>query len=170
MISSIIKKIKRLVGKENEEDMIHLRAIKYGIKFPSGFMYKHFKKHYEKRGNDWKVVDEFFQEAYNNKNSVSSRTTPFVLLEKIGNGNADEAKYILSYEAYFNYLGYRSSKKAIWAAVIAVGINVLVLFLSALAIYYSQKQDGFQGRTDCQSHFQKVFNSQKILHNKSGRP
>jgi len=129
---NFIKKNKKLVRASSEEDMIHLRAIKYGMNFPNGFMYEYFRKHYEDRTNDWKIVNEFFQEAYNNKNGGSSRTTPFVLLEKMGNGNADKSKYILSYEAYFNYLSFRNSKRAIWTAVTAILISVIIFSIGVL--------------------------------------
>ncbi len=62
----IIEKIKTLVKMDSGEDMIHLRAIKYGMKFPNGCMYKNFEDHYGRRPNDWKIVSEFFREAYNN--------------------------------------------------------------------------------------------------------
>ena len=59
----IVKKIKQLIKRDSKEDFIHLRAIEYGMNFQSGFKYEHFRKHYEERMNDWKIVDEFFQEA-----------------------------------------------------------------------------------------------------------
>lgn len=126
-----------MAKKDNGEDTIHLRAIKYGIKFPNGFMYPAIKYHYSKRPHEWMIVDEYLKEAWNNKNGISSGVTPFVLLEKMGNGNADQSKYTLSYEAYFSYLGYltlletrKNSKIVFWTALVAIFIGIISLIIS----------------------------------------
>jgi hypothetical protein len=124
----MLKKLKQLLRKVYlPEEAIHFRAIEYGKKFPNGFMYKDFKEHYRRRSNDWKIVDGFFKDAFFHKNMFS----PFVLLEQMGNQNYDESKYILSYEAYFNYLEYCSSRKVIIIAsfTLIVGIVSLIILL-----------------------------------------
>ncbi len=55
----------------------------------------------------------------------------------MGNQNADQSKYTLSYEAYFTYIGHLSSKRALKIAICAIIISILVL---GAAVYYSQKQ------------------------------
>lgn len=146
------------------ENTIQLRAIKYGIKYPNGFMYSDIKYHYSKRLSEWTVVDEYLNEAWNNKNGVFSRTTPFVLLEKLGNGNADQSKYTLSYEAYFNYLGYltllevrKSSQIAFWTAIAAILISIVSLFV---LIHYSLKQINSPTKMDS-VQFQELIQSSK---------
>jgi hypothetical protein len=151
-----------MVKRNKAEDTIHLRAIKYGIKFPNGFMYSDIKYHYSKRPSEWTIVNEYLNEAWNNKNSITGRVTPFVLLEMMGNGNADQSKYTLSYEAYFNYLGYltlletrKNSRIAFWTAFAAIFISVLSLIVS---IYYQKKQLNMPTKVN-QAQFQELIRS-----------
>ncbi|MFA5986669.1 MAG: hypothetical protein WC819_04975 [Parcubacteria group bacterium] len=146
--------LKKSYLKNKDEDLIHLRAIKFGMNFPNGFMYEHFKKRYEThRVNDWKIVDEFLQEAYNNKNGTSNRITPFVLLERGPNGNADTSKYILSYEAYFNYLAYRNAKRTIWIGVGAIIVSVVLSLLTFIDNTYEDNNN----KKDERYHYQNIF-------------
>lgn len=125
--------------KSKEEDSIHLRAIRYGVKYPNGFMYANVKHYYSKRLSEWAIVNEYLNEAWNNKNGVASRITPFVLLEKMGNGNADQSKYTLSYEAYFAYLQYRNAKNARFWSIIAIAIATLSILGSIIFSYLEIK-------------------------------
>jgi hypothetical protein len=126
------------MGKQrNIDDLIHLRAIEFGIKYPNGFMYEDIRKHYEKRGREWVIVDEFLNEAWNNKNGSVVRLTPYVLLEKLGNGNADQCRYTLSFEAYFSYLQYSNAKNARFWSIVGIGV-ALLLGLISIGISVSQ--------------------------------
>ncbi|GEM_PF-4745298 len=111
--------------KSKEEDSIHIRAIRYGVKYPNGFMYADIKHYYSKRLSEWAIVDEFLNEAWNNKKGVTNRITPFVLLEKMENGNIEQSKYTVSYEAYFAYLQYRNAKAARYWSIVAIVIAAL---------------------------------------------
>lgn len=113
---------------KKEEDTIHLRAIKYAMQFPNGFLYSDIQHHYSKRPSEWAIVDEYLNEAWNNKNSSATRITPFVLLQKIGNGNADQSKYTLTYEAYFAYLQFTNAKNARFWSIIAIIIAAISMF------------------------------------------
>lgn len=99
-------------GNDNKcvDELIHLRVIKFGMDHPRGFMYSEIKGSFKENSNDWAIVDEFLNEAWNNKYGNSARITPYVLLERLGNGNADQCKYTLSFEAYFSYLQYQNRK------------------------------------------------------------
>lgn len=119
------------MGKQrNIDELIHLRAIEFGIKRPNGFMYEDIRKHYEKSKSEWDVVDEFLNEAWNNKNGSIVRLTPYVLLEKLGNGNTDQCKYTLSFEAYFSYLQYSNAKDARCWSVVGIGVALLLGLIS----------------------------------------
>lgn len=153
-----------MATEKKNENTIQLRAIKYGIKFSNGFMYSDIQQHYRRRSSEWAIVNEYLNEAWNNKNGVFSRTTPFVLLEKLGNGNADQSKYILSYEAYFNYLGYlallevrKSSRIAFWTAIAAILISIVSL---VVLIHYSQKQINSPTKMDS-GQFQELLQASK---------
>ncbi|MFA6285158.1 MAG: hypothetical protein WC643_01350 [Parcubacteria group bacterium] len=123
---------------KKEEDSIHLRAVKYGYLHPNGFSYKGIAHHYSKRSAEWEVVKEFLHVARNNKDAGLNHITPFVLLQR--NGSAiDDSIFVLSYEAFFNYLDYlelqqarKSAKDANFYARIAIGIAALAFIMSAL--------------------------------------
>jgi len=161
IFKSIKKNYKRIFQRNKKEDTIHLRAIEYGMRFHSGFMYEYFRKHYERRDSDWRVVNEFFNEAYNNKNGLSSRVTPFVLLEKMGNGNCDQSKYILSYEAYFNYLAYRNSKISNRIAIFALSITVLFSMVSVLNVYKNNRQFDTNDRINKTEYRKDILNKDR---------
>lgn len=94
--------------KIGDEESIHLRAVRFGYEHRNGFLYSDIKAKYEThRKEEWKLVDEYLTEAYLNKEEGRNQTTPFILLEKRGNGNKDQCLYALSYEAYFHYLEYQ---------------------------------------------------------------
>ena len=161
--------------KSKEEDTIHLRSIRYGIKHPNGFMYSSIKKYYSKRLSEWAIVDEYLNEAWNNKNGVVSRITPYVLLDKMGNGNADQSKYTLSYEAYFAYLQYRNAKNARFWSIIAIVVATLSMlgsiFFSYLEIKLSKnKNDNWK---DASQHLKKYRQGEyffkKIPENKDNK-
>lgn len=126
------------IKQEKEEDSIHLRAVKYGYEHPNGFSYKSIAHHYSKRLAEWEVVKEFLHVARNNKDAGLNHITPFVLLQR--NGSAiDDSVFVLSYEAFFNYLDYlelqqarKSAKDANFYARIAIGIATLAFVMSAL--------------------------------------
>lgn len=129
-----------------DEESIHLRAVRFGYEHPNGFLFNDIKKKYAThRENEWKLVDEYLNEAFRNKREGRNQTTPFVLLEILGNGNVDQCKYVLSYEAYFHYLEYKelietrenaksAQKYALWAIVIAIVTLVFSIVFSTWSI------------------------------------
>ena len=114
------------------EDSIHLRAVRFGAEHQHGFTYAEIEKKYKThRPKDWKVVDEFLNEAVNNKSYKESvqRVTPFVVLDWGKNGN--DRVFILSYEAYFNYLDFlelvqarKNANSAFLTALVALAISI----------------------------------------------
>lgn len=146
-----------MIEKEKLEDSIHLRAIKYGRQYPNGFMYADIEHHYSRRREEWQIVKKFLHDAWNNYDQGISQITPFVLLEKMGNLSADNSKYTLSYEAYFNYLDYEELQQARYNAreaqrssTIAICIAIMSMIISgALSLWQinnpvSLDQDQYQ--------------------------
>ncbi|OGI16350.1 MAG: hypothetical protein A2Z52_00675 [Candidatus Moranbacteria bacterium RBG_19FT_COMBO_42_6] len=147
-----------------EENSIHLRAVKYGYQRPNGFMYDGIKKHYSKRPNEWGVVKKFLVDASENQRTGQNQNTPFILLERSGNLNYDQAKYTLSYEAFFNYLDYlelmearKNAQSAFQTAIIAITISVIAM---AVSIYYSIKQINSPVKIDV-GQYQKIIDTFK---------
>lgn len=125
-------------SKEKEEDSIHLRAVRYGYQRPNGFSYKEIEHHYSRRPAEWEVAKAFMQDARKNKDMGTHLTTPFMMLKAIGSTEAG-AKYTLSYEACFSYLGYlefvmarRNARTAFWTAIVAIVISAV----GALKVLY----------------------------------
>ncbi len=136
-IIKILHRLKKLLYRQKLEDSVHLRAVKYGYKKPSGFSYKEINKHYSKRPKDWTVVKEFLSVAHKNYHSGLNHTSPFMHLKCEGNKNIDLCRYVLSYEAYFNYFEYlelvearRNARNATIMAFISILIAVSAMFLS----------------------------------------
>lgn len=121
------------------EDIIHLRAVRFGALHPHGFSYQDIEKRYSKLPKDWEVVKTFLNDAWDNYHGNYHRPTPFQYFGKIEgmNGNADKSIYILNYEASFNFLDYmelietrENARNAHFYAVIAIGLNVITLGLT----------------------------------------
>lgn len=137
--------------KKRLEDSIHLRAVKYGVKYPHGFSIEQIRKWYEQRPQDWSVISEFLYAARKNKDAGFNLVTPFLLLEKKHGSAIDE--YMLSYEAYFNYLDYlelvearKNARSAKWYAIAAIAIAVVTTLVS---IHYSRKE--IQSQTEMET-------------------
>lgn len=125
-------------NQEKEEDSIHLRAVKYGYLHPNGFSYKAIAHHYSKRPAEWEVVKEFLHVAQNNKDAGLNHTTPYVLLHRYAT-SIEESVFVLSYEAFFNYLDYlelqqarKSAQDANFYARVAIGIATLAFIVSVI--------------------------------------
>ena len=133
------------MSKKKVEDSIHLRAVRYGVKYPHGFSFGKIEKWYKtERPNDWKVVRKFLLLALSNNDKALNQVTPYILLEKAEAGNEGTSQFILTYEAYFNYLNYlelvesrKNARGAFWIAFVAITISVVAMGAS---IYYSRKQ------------------------------
>lgn len=125
-------------------DGIHVRAVRYGYKKPNGFTYKEIQKWYKKRTEEWPVVDKFLNDAFNNYIVNTNRETPYILLEQLGNGNVDEAKYTLSYQAYIQYFQYEQLQQAKIDTRIAIFIAIFALVVTVIfsccSIYFSIRQ------------------------------
>lgn len=90
---------------EQIEDIIHIRAVRFGAMYPKGFLFKDIEKKYKThRKEEWEVVNEFLTEATNNKtpNATIQRVTPFIVLD--WGARPEERTYTLSYEAAFHYV------------------------------------------------------------------
>lgn len=120
------------------EDSIHIRMVRFATKFPHGFKYETIHKKYSKRDDDWAVIDKFLYVAYTNHKNDASLVTPFLWFsDDKGNGNYDTCSYILSYEAFFNFLNYKglvqarkNARVAEWSSAIAVAIAIVTLIVS----------------------------------------
>lgn len=135
-----------------EGDGIHVRAVRYGYERPNGFMYKEVEKWYNKRDKEWQIVKKFLNDAFDNFTRGLNRETPYILLEQLGNMNADESKFILSYQAYIQYFEYEElqqaredsklaqklSRKALFIAFLTL---VITFIASLVSIYISVKQN-----------------------------
>lgn len=115
------------------EDSIHLRAVRYGYKRPNGFLYKDIAEHYRRRKEEWEVVRKFLMDAWRNHTEGVNLNTPYSLLEK--KANIDDCPFILSYEAYFNYLDYlelvearKNARQAFWMSLVAILIALYGIF------------------------------------------
>ncbi|OGI26150.1 MAG: hypothetical protein A3J76_01740 [Candidatus Moranbacteria bacterium RBG_13_45_13] len=141
-----------------EGDGIHVRAVRYGYNRSNGFMYKEIEKWYSKRDKEWQIVKKFLNDAFDNFTRGLNRETPYILLEQLGNKNADESKYTLSYQAYIQYFEYeklqqakedtklamnlsqkalKTSNHTLWVAIITLVITFFALLFS---IYFSIRQ------------------------------
>ncbi len=145
---------------KEEEDSIHLRAVKYGYQRPNGFSYNDIQHHYSKRLVEWEVVRVFLYDARENKGAGGRNIpTPFLLLKTTGIP-VDTTTYTLSYEAYFIYLDYlelvmarKNARSAFWMAIIAIGISIAGMRIS---IYFSQKQIESPVKVDAEQ-YQKII-------------
>lgn len=150
--------------KKQEGDGIHVRAIYYGYKRPNGFSYSEIEKWYSKRDEEWQIVRKFLNDAHDNFTRGLNRETPFMLLEQMGNNNADQSKYALSYQAYLKYFEYeqlqqakKDSKRAFWLALFSL---IITFFSFVVSIYFSYRQINSSIKLDyCQ--YQQILNKLK---------
>jgi len=139
-------------------DGIHIRAVRYGYKRPNGFVWKDIEKRYSKRKKKWVIVKKFLDDAFDNFTRGLDRETPYILLEQLGNKDADNCKYTLSYQAYIHYFEYEklqqakkdtklalklsqkalnNSNRTLWVAISTLAITLGAFIFS---IYFSIRQ------------------------------
>ncbi len=142
--------------KTKEGDGIHVRALGYGYKRPKGFMWKEIEKWYRGRGGEWLIVKKFLNDAHDNFTRGLNRETPYILLEQLGNKNADNCKYTLGYQAYIQYFEYeklqqakKDSELAFWVAFSTLVITLLAFLFS---IYFSIRQINSSAKIDSAQH------------------
>lgn len=125
--------------KARVEDIIHLRAVRFGALHPHGFSYENIQKKYSERPKDWQVVKAFLHDAWDNYHNKRYRPTPFQFFDKVegGNGSSEHSIYILNYEASLNFLDYvelietrENARSAHWYAFIAIVLNIVTLCLA----------------------------------------
>lgn len=137
-------------------DGIHVRAVRYGYKRPNGFMWVDIEKWYSKRDKEWQIVRKFLNDAFDNFTRGLNRETPYILLEQLGNKNADNSKYTLSYQAYIQYFEYeklqqakRDTKLALW---VAFSTLIITLFASLFSIYLTIRQTNSSVKIDSKQY------------------
>ncbi|EKE20199.1 MAG: hypothetical protein ACD_8C00041G0001 [uncultured bacterium] len=153
--------MKKKIG---EGDGIHVRAVRYGYENTAGFMYQEIEKWYSKRENEWPIVKKFLNDAFDNFTRGLNRETPFLLLEQLGNQNADNCRYTLSYHAYMQYFEYeqlqqtkKDSKRAFQLALFSLIVTITSFFVS---IYFSNKQINSPTKLDYWQ-YQQIINKLK---------
>ncbi|MFA5871571.1 MAG: hypothetical protein WC858_02505 [Parcubacteria group bacterium] len=159
------------MSSENKDgDGIHVRAVRYGYERPNGFIYKDIETHYSRREREWEIVKKFLNDAFDNFTRGLNRETPYTLLEQLGNQNADESKYTLSYQAYIQYFEYEELRQAKEDTILAQNLSrkaiiianktlwvayfTLVITLAALlySIYFSTRQVNAPTKIDFEGH------------------
>jgi hypothetical protein len=129
----------------------YIKLLRYGYKNPQGFSYKEIiEDNPLKLNNEEKeIIKIYLQVAYNNNYRGLNNETPFKVFKE--SSDTRQCTYIISYEAFFNYIDYLelkiakkmskeayiSSRKAIIITGIGLAISVLSFFAS---IYFSIKQ------------------------------
>ncbi len=127
------------------EETIFLRVISYGLKFKDGFTYHQIVS--DMRLAEWekKIIDQYLYYAHLNHqyarqlNQSANIETPFWMISG-GSGHQDEScKYIVSYDAQFNYIDYKelqfareNAREARNLSIIAIGISLGALLASIL--------------------------------------
>ncbi len=116
------------------ENHLYIKIAKYALLKPEGFSPIELKS--ELNLNHWeeRVVNKNFQNACDARNKTDNTLdTIFLIIDYINNDPQQNAvntsKYILKYDAFFNYLDYlefqearKSSKQAIESAKTAINI------------------------------------------------
>ena len=94
---------------------------------------------------------KFLKDAFDNFTRGLNRETPYILLEQLGNKNADNSKYTLSYQAYIQYFEYEKLQQAREDTKLAQKLSRIALYVafltlvitfiaSMISIYISVKQ------------------------------
>lgn len=149
----------KLKNKENKN--LYIRLLEFGDRHFNGFSYKEIIEDKELDLNEWEkgVVDAYLKNSSDSANQNIVKQSPiksdiFVLIEKgheIFNQKEDSKKYIINYEAYFNYIDYLelvearktaedANNHAIWSIRVAIGTLVISIIFSALSVFYQRKQ------------------------------
>lgn len=138
----------------NALQSLYIKVAEFGVTHPDGFSQAELEDKLDL--NEWevKVVGEYFRNALMNglylgseQRTLTALDTIFLVVER-----GDSAKFILKFDAYFNYIDYleygealNSSKTARKLAFIALAVSSLLALASILIqLYGSVRMDQSQ--------------------------
>jgi len=153
--------------KNFEEKSVYIKVIEYAYTHNQGFFYKDILTDTLLKLNDAEkeIVKDFLDSAYDNKRIVGVKLpTPFNLFKKAGNNEADSCIYNLSYEAYFDYLGYIELQEARKASYHSTVIAIIAIAISAISFFINIYSTSQPIKID-KNQIQEMVNSEQSLKN-----
>ncbi len=128
--------------KINLEKNLFLQIIQWGLTKPDGFTYSEFNENLKFEGWKRSVTDNHFEQAYRNHEAMSHHNiaigdTVFLHIGPRNSYNEATARYIINYNAQFNYIDFEElqfARKSAGEARLLAIIAILVAVVAPLIV------------------------------------